>query len=58
MKDIGAYARSFGAAYGPPMDLRWNFRCDFNNDRKIDMKDIGGVAKNFGKTSATWTPLP
>jgi hypothetical protein len=56
MYDIGAAAICFGAAYGPPISPRWNFRCDFNNDRKIDMKDISGVAKNFGKTSSVWTP--
>lgn len=27
------------------------FRCDFNNDRRIDVKGIGTVAKYFGKTS-------
>jgi hypothetical protein len=56
MVDIGTAAASFGAVYGPPISPRWNFRCDFNNDRKIDMKDISGVAKNFGKTSSVWTP--
>ena len=56
MFDVGAAAICFGAAYGPPISPRWNFRCDFNNDRRIDMKDIGGVAQNFGKTSSVWTP--
>jgi hypothetical protein len=40
------------------MSTKWVYRCDFNNDRKIDMKDIGGVAQNFGKTSSVWTPPP
>jgi hypothetical protein len=39
------------------MSAKWVYRCDFNNDRKIDMKDIGGVAKNFGKTSTAWAPV-
>jgi len=56
MYDIGMAAASFGAVYGPPISSRWVYRCDFNNDRHIDMKDIGGVAQNFGKTSAVWTP--
>jgi hypothetical protein len=56
MYDIGMAAASFGAVYGPPISPRWVYRCDFNNDRKIDMKDIGGGAKNFGKTSSVWTP--
>jgi peptide/nickel transport system substrate-binding protein len=56
MVDIGTTAASFMCIYGPPMSTRWVFRCDFNNDRKIDMKDIGFVAKNFGKLSFTWTP--
>jgi peptide/nickel transport system substrate-binding protein len=56
MVDVGAAAACFGAAYGPPIDPRWVYRCDFNNDREIDMKDIGGVAKNFGKISVPWTP--
>lgn len=56
MYDIGAAAASFGAVYGPPISPKWNFRRDFNNDRMIDMKDIAGVAKNFGKTSNIWTP--
>jgi peptide/nickel transport system substrate-binding protein len=58
MVDIGTAAACFGAAYGPPINPRWAYRCDFNNDRKIDMKDIGGVAKNFGKTSLIWAPSP
>jgi hypothetical protein len=56
MFDVGAAAASFGGIHGPPIGSRWNFRCDFNNDRKIDMKDISGVAKNFGKTSSVWAP--
>jgi len=56
MFDIGAAAASFGAIYGPPINPTWIYRCDFNNYRKIDMKDIGGVAENFGKTSSVWVP--
>jgi len=56
--DIGTAAASFGTIYGPPTSPRWIYRCDFNNDRKVDMKDIGGVPQNFGKTSAKWTPPP
>jgi peptide/nickel transport system substrate-binding protein len=58
MVDIGTAAVCFGAVYGPPISPRWIYRCDFNNDRKIDMKDIAGVAKNFGKTSTAWSPSP
>jgi peptide/nickel transport system substrate-binding protein len=56
MVDVGTTAASFMCIYGPPMSKRWIFRCDFNNDRVINMKDIALVAKNFGKTSASWTP--
>jgi len=56
MVDIGTTAASFGAIYGPPMSAKWVYRADFNNDRKIDMKDIVGVAKNFGKTTTAWAP--
>jgi hypothetical protein len=55
MKDIGICAKGFGAKYGPPIHQRWHFRSDINNDRTIDMKDIGRVAKNFGKSSPIWT---
>jgi peptide/nickel transport system substrate-binding protein len=58
MVDIGTAASCFNAIYGPPMSTKWVYRCDFNNDRKVDMKDIGEVAQNFGKTSAKWTPSP
>jgi hypothetical protein len=56
MVDIGLTAASFGAVYGPPTSPRWICRCDFNNDRKIDMRDVGRVASSFGKTSTPWTP--
>jgi peptide/nickel transport system substrate-binding protein len=58
MIDIGTTAASFMCIYGPPMSTKWLYRCDLNNDRKIDMKDIASVAKNFGKTSTAWTPPP
>jgi peptide/nickel transport system substrate-binding protein len=58
MYDIGPAALCFGAVYGPPISSKWVYRCDLNNDRKIDMKDIAGCAKNFGKTSSAWPPPP
>ena len=56
MKDTFIVAKAFGTSSGPPIDARWNFRCDINNDRLIDMKDLGLVAKWFGNSSAPWTP--
>jgi peptide/nickel transport system substrate-binding protein len=57
-RDIGACAKSFGAVFGPPMSPTWVYRCDLNNDRKIDIKDIAKVAQNYGKTSPVWVPTP
>lgn len=56
IKDVSAVARCFGVAYGPPIDTRWNFRCDINNDREIDIKDISLIARDFAKNSPIWTP--
>ncbi len=47
-------AHAFGAVYGPPMSSNWVFRFDFNNDRKIDVKDMGFIPKYLG----TGTPNP
>jgi hypothetical protein len=44
--------KAFIPTYLPIKAETW----DFNNDSKIDMKDLGAVAKNFAKTSAPWTP--
>ncbi len=59
MRDIGAIGRAFGSytigsflgqAYGSsPIHPRWNFQCDINGDRKIDMHDVSAAARNFGK---------
>ncbi len=48
MKDIGYVALRFGAVLSSHL---WDQSIDFNEDGKIDMKDIGGVCKNFGKTT-------
>ena len=58
MIDIGTTAASWISNYGWPMLGKWVFRCDFNVDRKIDMKDIGIVASRVWETSAKWTPPP
>jgi hypothetical protein len=50
--DLGAVLYSFGAFGGPPFDPRWSFKCDVNNDRKIDMKDPGIVLKHMGNGTA------
>lgn len=43
--------------WSPPVDPRWVYRVDFNNDRKIDIKDVSYVAKYFGSgTTPIWTP--
>jgi len=53
MADVGAVARLFGINYGNP---QYNPNCDITGDvigvpdGKIDMRDIGTVARNFGKT--------
>jgi hypothetical protein len=56
--NFGITAASFGAYYGPLIQARWVFRCDFNNNMKISMQDIGMVAGHFGETSAVWVPSP
>ena len=47
MKDIAYVARRFML---PPTDPLWDPNADLNNDGKVDMKDIGTVAKYFGQT--------
>jgi len=47
MRDIGTAAQAFGSY---PGHERWNPIADINNDGKVDMKDIGLVAKEFGRT--------
>ena len=47
MKDVAYIARRFLL---PPTDPLWDPNADLNNDGKVDMKDIGTVAKYFGLT--------
>jgi peptide/nickel transport system substrate-binding protein len=56
--DIAITATRFRVLAWPSIDSRWLFRCDFNNDRKIDGRDIAYVARNFGGQSPVWTPTP
>jgi len=58
MTDLGFIGLAYGAAYGPPPHLQWNFRCDIYNDRLIDMTDLGFAAMDYGQTSITWAPPP
>jgi hypothetical protein len=46
--DGDAVTRAFTSSYGPPIDSRWNFRCDINNDRYIGIGDVSRVWKNLG----------
>jgi hypothetical protein len=46
MRDIGYAARRFMITPTHPL---WDPNADINNDLKIDMKDIGTVAKHFGE---------
>lgn len=45
MKGIGPAARGFMTTPGVPF---WNPNADVTDDHKIDMKDIGTLARNFG----------
>ena len=45
MKDIAYVAKRFLL---PPSDPLWDPNADLNNDGKVNMKDIGTVAKYFG----------
>jgi hypothetical protein len=51
MKDIATTASAFGSTPGQP---RYNLEADINTDGKIDMKDVGGVAKHFGQMQNEW----
>ena len=56
IQDIAAVAGSFGASYGPPINARWTFRADIDNNRNINIVDITAVARQWQKTSAVWVP--
>jgi len=56
MTDLGFIGMAYGAAYGPPQDPEWNFRCDVYNDRIVEMSDLGFAAMDYGATSAPWAP--
>ena len=47
MRDVGAIARLYSTSYRHPL---YDADCDVIYDLKIDMQDIGLVAKEFGKT--------
>ncbi|NIO36164.1 hypothetical protein GTO27_00510, partial [Candidatus Bathyarchaeota archaeon] len=53
MKDVGIAARAF---FTQPGDERWNCHADINGpeylvpDYKVNMRDIGLIASNFGET--------
>jgi len=46
MRDVGAVASVFGAILANP---QYNPNCDIDNNGKINMQDIGLVAKHFGE---------
>lgn len=46
MRDIGYVARRFMCVPGDPL---WDSDADINGDRKINMIDIGTVARHFGE---------
>ncbi len=45
IKDVALAAKGFGAY---PGHERWSAVADTNGDYKIDIKDIAGIAKDFG----------
>jgi len=47
MWDIAIAARAYGSF---PEHPRWNPKADLNKDNKVDLKDVGTIAKNFGTT--------
>ena len=47
MWDIALAAQAFGAF---PGHSRWNPVADLNDDNMVDLKDLGTIAKDFGKT--------
>jgi len=60
MRDVAEVARRFGIDQWHPM---WDPNCDITGsvigipDRKIDMRDVAVVAKNFGKIDPQPSPL-
>jgi hypothetical protein len=47
MKDVGYVARRFMCVPGDPL---WDSAADLNNDERINMVDIGTVARHFGES--------
>ena len=47
MKDIAIAAKAFSTRPGDPL---WDPKADINYDDKVDMKDIGKIARVFGST--------
>lgn len=45
MRDVGIAAKAYGARPDSP---NWNPIADISKDCKIDMKDIGAIAKHYG----------
>jgi hypothetical protein len=46
MKGVGYAARRFMCVPGDPL---WDPAADIDNDSKVNVKDIGTVAKHFGE---------
>lgn len=46
MRDYALVSKAFGSSPGSP---NWNRQCDFNNDMKIDMRDVSIWVADFGK---------
>ncbi len=50
--------QTYQGIYAYPL-WKWNYLVgDVNYDGKVDMKDLGHAAKNYGKTSPPWQPPP
>ncbi len=54
--DLRDIVRVIVAYHSVPGDPKWDFRVDVNNDRKIDGRDLGYVAKYFANYSPVWAP--
>ena len=49
IEDIAIASLAFGSYHGHP---RWNPICDINGDDKVNLIDIGLIAKNLAKARA------
>lgn len=50
MRDIGSAATAFGERPGDPRWLPWGPYADIDNNGIVNLKDIGWICRDFGKT--------